>query len=311
MLHRRRTAFVLLTACAGIVIGLSAMAIGITVEYLRKDAIRAAERESTNAALAVGDQLMRVIAPLDGLLTELRDVVPSLGIATPAEFGAFFSGEQQRQFFDDRLRRDGHAGVLAVLAADGLAIQASPAAARAELAEIVAEHLRRADRAGGYGLMVSPPIASRTAGQPMIYLGRRIAGSLGSHVGTVVVGLPAASLDRFYDIVPTLPGQSFVISRPDGTLLVNRREITQIPGPSMPEGGAWYETVAQGDGTFRVPAGNGRGDSVIVAVHLIPDTPFVVSSGMLESSALAEWRSHAVRIGAGALLAFVCAIGLL
>ncbi|MDC7785418.1 EAL domain-containing protein [Rhodoplanes sp. TEM] len=311
MLRRRRTAFALLTACAGIVIGLSAMAIGITVEYLRKDAIRAAERESTNATLAVGDHLMRVIGPLDGLLSELRDVVPSLGIATPAEFGAFFSGELQRQFLGDRLRREGHAGVLAIVAADGTVIQASPEAARPELSVIVEEHLRRSDRTGGYGLMASPPVASRAAGQPMIYLGRRVAGSLGSHVGIVVIGLPAASLDRFYDGFPALPGQSFVISRADGTLLANRPELTQILGPSMPEGSAWYDTVAQGGGTYRVPAGNGRGDNIIVAVHLIPDTPFVVSSGMLESSALAEWRSHAVRIGAGALLAFVCAIGLL
>ncbi|MFD2184559.1 EAL domain-containing protein [Rhodoplanes azumiensis] len=311
MRSNQRITFLLLAACAGLVIGLSAMAIGVAVEYLRKDAIRAAERESTNAALTVADQLMRIVGPRDAVLAELRDVVPSLGLAIPAEFDAFFSGDPQRQMLDERRHRDDAVGVLAIVATDGRILQASPEQARAELPGVVEAHFRRSDRSGAYGLLVSPPVHSPVAGEPMIYFGRRIAGTLGTHVGTVVVGIPAATLDRLYETFEPLPGQSFLVSRDDGAMLVNRSVITGLAGPAMPAGGPWHDVTSRGGGTYRVQTGSDGADRRIVAVHRIADTPLVVSSAILESAALAEWRRHAVRIGAGALLAFVCALGLL
>ncbi|WP_245428755.1 EAL domain-containing protein [Rhodoplanes elegans] len=310
MLSTKRTTFLLLAACAGLVIGLSALAIGVTVEYLRKDALRAAERESNNAALVVAEQLVRIVGPRDAVLTELRDVVPSLGLATPAEFDAFFSGDRHRQLLEDRRRRDEPA-VLAIVATDGHVLQAVPEQARAELPAIVEEHLGRPDRSGGYGLLVSPPVHSHVAGEAMIYFGRRIAGILGTQVGTVVVGIPAATIDRLYEAFEALPGQSFLVTRDDGVMLANRSTVTGLAGPGMPAGGPWHEVASRGGGTYRVLVGPDGEDRRIVAVHRIPDTPLVVSSAILESAALAEWRRHAVRIGAGALLAFVCALGLL
>jgi diguanylate cyclase (GGDEF)-like protein len=74
----------------------------------------------------------------------------------------------------------------------------------------------------------------------------------------------------------------------------------------MPAGSPWYSLVAERGGHYRSP-GFFDDQARLVSVRLVPGYPLVVNVAVAESAALSVWRNRAGMIGAGTLLAVICA----
>jgi PAS domain S-box-containing protein len=75
-------------------------------------------------------------------------------------------------------------------------------------------------------------------------------------------------------------------------------------GKPLPAQSPWYETVAQGGGTFRTPGSIGDA-ARIVSTAPLSEYPLAITVGITDAQALAPWRQQSLFIGAGALGAIV------
>jgi diguanylate cyclase (GGDEF)-like protein len=292
------------------VIGMSAVAAGVTILGLRADAIREAERDCTNNALFVADQLARSIQPVEALLKEFRDRVPEMDMATPGQFRSRFDTEQTFQVLRDRLARIPQASVILLLADDGSLITSTrrwPSTAKNYADR---EYFRHANESDVSETHVSGPMTSRTTGQSTVYFSKRVNGSHGEFIGVVAVGVEVKYFNQIYDTYSSLVGRTFIVSRSDGQIIANRPGPMDLGGRKIPEKYPWYDVVKQGGGSYWSP-GYLDGRPRLVSAQPVPGAPLVVSVGIVEATALATWRHRAISIGVGTLLAVTCALGLL
>jgi diguanylate cyclase (GGDEF)-like protein/PAS domain S-box-containing protein len=159
-------------------------------------------------------------------------------------------------------------------------------------------------------LYVSLPVAAKSNGAPMLYFSRRIDGPSGEFLGDTTIGVPLTYFQRLYDSISSLPGQSFLFLRNDGTVLLRYPDIVNRTGERMPTESEWYRLVASGGGSYRSP-GYFDGGARLVAVRPLRDYPLVVNVAMSEPAALANWRRQATLIAFGTLLAVLCSAFLL
>ncbi|EJW13406.1 diguanylate cyclase [Rhodovulum sp. PH10] len=309
-LRKKLLPFQALIVVAGLMVGLSALAIGVTVAALRTDAIRATERESENTARFVADQIATLVRPLERLLTELGDVVPQLGVTTPAEFERTFAVGPIADLLEDRMLHVPQAIGIRLFAPDGrLLVAAERDGGEAPRTDDY-QFFRQLGIAGENGLYVSPPILTARPKQWRVYLGRRIVGTSGTFVGIVAVAVPVAYFDQIYATYSRFGDRAFVIARRDGTILATNAESVSLTGRRIPGSSAWYDVVRAGGGPFRSP-GFFDGVPRIAAAASVPGLPLVVSTAVPRADALARWHQHAIRIGAGTAVAALCAFLLL
>lgn len=253
-LRKKLLPFQALIVVAGLVVGLSTLAIGVTVGGLRTDAIRASERESENIARFVADQVSTMVRPLERLLTELGDVVPQLGVTTPAEFERTFAVRPIADLLEDRMLHVPQAIGIRLFAADGRLLVAAERDGGETPRTDDYQFFRQLGIAGENGLYVSPPILTARPKQWRVYLGRRIVGSSGTFVGIVAVAVPIAYFDRIYATYARFGERAFVVARSDGTILATNAESGSLTGRRIPGRSGWYEVVPNGGGPFHSPA---------------------------------------------------------
>ncbi|CAL8971433.1 putative signaling protein [Rhodoplanes serenus] len=299
--------FRILIALAGLAICVAAGAVGITLDFLRKESIRGAERESMTVARLITSELIDTIAPIDSLLIEIRDVAPELGIVTPEQLRAHFATPHMVQFFHDRLVRVPAAQVIRISAVDGTLASVHDKTGPVDPgpAYDVAAPGRVQDASG---LIVSRPFTSH--GITLFYMSRRIHNASGEPVGFVSVGVDLRLLQHIESAFASFNGRSFIVSRTDGAILSNQPKLTGLEGPWIPRDTGWYDIIATGGGSFltrTVSDDRAR----IVAVHPVPGTSMAVSTAILLETALESWRANAMVIGGGTLLGVICATILL
>jgi hypothetical protein len=82
---------------------IAALAIGLTIWWLRFDAIADASKESSNLAIVLADQTENSIQAIDIILTEIRDQEETRSARTPKDIDRILSGEDTHQFLMERL----------------------------------------------------------------------------------------------------------------------------------------------------------------------------------------------------------------
>jgi diguanylate cyclase (GGDEF)-like protein len=307
---RRRAALRSLIGVVVALIALAVIAIGATAWGLRSDQISAGVRETDRIASMLADQTNRSVAALDAALEDVKTQLASLGIDTPEDFPRAVYTAEVFRFLTERLRRLPLATVITLQASDGQLINSTRQWPRrqANFADRdYFQHLRDVD---DKEIFVNLPVASKLAGTLTVYFNKRIDANNGKFAGIVSIGVEITYFANIYESVGSVPGQSFLLLRKDGTVIWRYPDRLQRAGEKLPPTSEFYQVLRNGGGNFR-SAGHFRDGVRLVSVRPLQNYPLVVDVALLESSVLANWNRRMLAIGAGTLLVVCCAAFLL
>jgi diguanylate cyclase (GGDEF)-like protein/PAS domain S-box-containing protein len=288
-------------------IGMAAVAIGVTVYALRQDALNDAASDAANIATVLAEQTAQSVQALDIITAEVADRFANIGGHAYEDHRELMRGNAAHRFLADRLARIPQTDFIALVDRDGQLANTSrnwpaPAASVADR-----DYFVDAVKNSGRRLFVSEIVRNRVSGERNIIFAKRITGPDGDFSGVVVTGIRLSYFQHIYDSITSLRNQSFLLLRSDGTVLVRHPDPDGRAGEKMPAESDWYRLVREGGGHYRSPGYFGTTPR-LVAARPLNNYPLVVNVAVTEVSALAKWNNRAMLIGLGAVLTLLCSL---
>jgi hypothetical protein len=308
--HADRSSFRLLVVVAAGLLGTAVIAIGLTIWWLRADAIDDASRDTSNLAIVLAEQTNRAVQSIDLVLNEIQERIESLGARTENNFHRLLQDEDTYQLLTDRLSHLSHATLIGVVDKNGWLVTSTQKWPSPAIDFFDREHFQYFRNNNDEGIYIAKPVADRIKGDQVIFFSKRINDANNAFLGIIVVGIKLSYFQQIYNSITSLPGQSFMLMRNDGTVILLYPDPKDRASEKMPAGSPWYRLVSQGGGTYRSP-GYYTGIARLIAVRPLSDYPLVINVAASETAALANWRNHAIFIGVGTLLALICTAFLL
>jgi diguanylate cyclase (GGDEF)-like protein len=311
--HRKTVsnrAFVLRTIirCSFICVAVAVTLIGFTVWTLRSDAIRDESNDVGNIATVLAEQTSRSLFAVDLVLSEMRDRIRVLGIASADDFRARLKDKDTFGFLRDKLSRLPEADVVTLADDRGEVVNLSREwpAPKVDISD--REYFRHFAKIPDDKMYIAPPVLSRVSGRAVIFFSKRISGPDGSFLGLVLVGLDPGYFRNIYESITSLREQSFELVRSDGSIMV-RYPHQEVVGTKMSGDSPWHSAASLGGGAYR--GRDATGAFQIGASRPAGKYPIFVNVAVPESAALANWESRTTFIAAGTLLIVVCPVFLL
>jgi len=299
-----------LVAIAAGLLGAAVLAIGLTVWWLRLDAIDDATKDSDHLAIVLAEQTNRAVQSIDLVLDEIQKRLENLGARTQDNFGHLQQDITTYHSLTDSLSRLSQAALIALIDKNGRVVvttQKWPTPTIELTNRDYFQHFKNNDDRGVY---VGTPVADHTTGLETIFFVKRINDSNNAFLGMIVVGVRLSYFQHIYNSITSFPDQLFLLVRNDGTVIVRYPDRKNRAGEKIAADSPWYRMVSQGGGHFRSPS-HFDGLNRLMAVRPLRDYPLVINVGMSEATALASWRNHAITIGIGTLLVIICSVFLL
>ncbi len=291
-------------------IGAGLIAIGLTLWSLREDAVADAQRATGNIATILSEQTAGSVQSVDLILVDIQERIAALGVTTPDEFRARVDNEEFYRLLVERLARIPQADVITVIGDNGQLANSTRSWPRPVVDLSDRDHFQYHFLNNTNNLHISIPVVNRVTATWNIYFSRRLSAPDGNFLGTVLIGLRVEYFKHIYGTITSLPGESFLFLRSDGTVLVRYPDGQNRAGVKMPAHSPWYDLVARGGGYYRSP-GYFDSEARLVAVRPLHNYPLVVNVAVSEDAALMMWRRRAIQIAIGTALAVLCTIMLL
>jgi diguanylate cyclase (GGDEF)-like protein len=305
-----RSSFRNLVVVAVGVLGAATLALSLTVWWLRSDAIEDASKDAANLAIVLAEQTNRSVQSIDLMLNEVQEHLKRVGATTPEAFRRLLQGEDTYKLLTERLSHLSNATLIALIDNNGRLVSSTnqwplPPTDLSEHENF--QHFRNNDDKGIY---IAKPVTDRFKGEEIVLFSKRLNDANNEFIGMISVGVKLSYFQQIYGSIDSLPNQTFVLLRTDGTVILRHPDTKDRAGEKMPTVSAWYRLVSQGGGIYRSP---GYFDDIArhVAVRPLSDYPLVIDVTVTERAALASWRNHAIFISIGTLLALLCSAFLL
>ena len=261
-------------------------------------------RNADTLGTVLAEQASRELQEVDAVLRATRDQVIANGVASEPAFTALAT-EAMHAELAQRLRNLPQADAIGLVDARGTLINSSrswPNGAVVIADRDFFEYLR--DHATTE-LYIGQVVQSRTTGNWTLYLARRVTGAQGEFLGLVVGAIAMRYFEDVYRAVTREPGDTVMMLRRDGTILMTYPRSPDLIGGRMPQDSPWY-SLLRGGGAYRSDGEVPRD----ISVHPLADYPLVVNVSFAEDAVLARWRRQTEGIAAGALLLIGVLIGL-
>ena len=309
-IRAKRFRFRLLVAVAVGILGAAALAISVTIWWLRSDEIRDATRDTAILATVLAEQTNRAIQSIDLVQDEIREQLDNIGARSQDNFGHLRQDKNTYHSLLDRLSRLSQAAFIALIDNDGKVVVTTQKWPTPSIDISDRDYFQFFKTIDDNHIYVGRPVPDRTTGLRTIFFAKRINDANNTFLGVILVGVKLSYFQDIYNSIRSLPDQTFLMLRNDGTLILRYPDPSDRGGTKMPTQSPWYRVVSQGGGTFRSP-GYFDTKARLVAVRPLSDYPIVIDVSISEAAALAGWRDHAIAIGTGALLVIVCSVFLL
>jgi signal transduction histidine kinase len=281
------------------VVCMTLLAAGLTIWDLRQEAIKIYTEEIENLDAAFAEQTSRTLQAVELVLDQVRERVGGSGIETPVQFEQLLAGRKWRQFLIDRLKNLPQADNLALIDADGRLINASrrrPAWAADFSDRDFTAYFRLHDEPTSF-----LGVGSRASSGGLLVIARRISGSAGEFLGTVVATIRTEYLEKFYKAIAPHERGLVTVLRQDGSVLTRYPHVENTSGQKVPAGSPWHQLIESG-GIYRFKGNDGA--THVEAVRPLAGYPLVVDVTISEATALANWWRQSTFIAIGA----VCAV---
>src|ERR1022692_2804797 len=305
-----RSKFRFLVAIAAGLLGAAVLAIGLTVWWLRSDAIDDATKDSDHLAIVLAEQTNRAVQSIDLVLDEIQKRLENLGARTQDNFGHLQQDITTYHSLKDSLSHLSQAALIALIDKNGLVVVTTQKWPTPSIDLTNRDYFQFFKNNDDRGVYVGKPVADHTTGLETIFFGKRINDSNNAFLGMIVVGVRLSYFQHIYNSITSFPDQLFLLVRNDGTVIMRYPDRTDRAGEKIAADSPWYRMVSQGGGHFRSPS-HFDGLNRLMAVRPLRDYPLVINVGMSEATALASWRNHALTIGIGTLLIIICSVFLL
>ena len=302
-----RVSFRGLLCVALALIGVALIAIALTIEALRRDALEEARVDTANIATVLAEQTARSVQAIDIATSEIAERFGNDSRLAPADFEALLRSHGTHKLLADRLQRLSQIDFISLLDNHGRHVNSSRMWPTDETDMSDRDYFTHARDYPDQKLFVSGLVHNRVTGARNIFFAKRISGPDGAFLGVVVTGIRQSYFQHIYDSLTAMRGQSFVLLRDDGTVLVRHPDTQNLTGKKLPAASAWYALSRNGGGHF-TSSGAFDGVSRLIAVRPLKDFPLVVNVGVPASEALASWSYRAITIGLGTALALICSL---
>ena len=299
----------LLAIAAGLTCA-AALAIGLTIWWLRADAIADASKDSDNLASVLAHQLDNSVQSIDLILTEIKDQEKIRAAQEANNFDRVLRGEDMYQFLMERLSRLQQAEFIGLVDKNGILVSTTRQwpTPKIDLSDrTYFLHFKNNDDKSVY---ISNHEVDRLNGSQVVFFSKRINGDNNTFLGVAVIGVRLTYFQQIYESIASLSDEAFLLLHRDGTIIVRYPDPKNREYEKMPATSPWHQLVLQGGGQYRSP-GYFDNKARLVAVHPLRDYPLVVNIGVAEAAALATWHKQAITLGAGALLFMLCVTFLL
>jgi diguanylate cyclase (GGDEF)-like protein len=296
-----------LRALIGIAAGLlgtAVLAIGLTIWWLRVDAVVDATADASNLAIMLSEQTDRSIQSIDLMLNEIQEHLEKRGATTPDAFHRLLGGKDTYDRLMERMTHLSHIIFIAVVDNKGRLVVSTNRWPLPPVDVSDREHFQYVKNHNDGNIYVSKPFVDRLRGIETVVFNKRLNDANNNFLGAIGIGVRLSYFEHIFGTIKSLSDLSFLFLRRDGSIIL-RYPDTDHSITKMPAGSPWYQLVAQGGGHYRSPGYFDR-RARLVAVRPLRDYPLVIGVGVSEAAALAGWRNHALFIGLGALLFFAC-----
>ena len=300
---------ILVGVTAGI-LATAVFAIGLTVWWLRADAVRDAAANANNLASLLAEQTNRSIQSIDLLLNDIQERTEALGVTTPDSFRNLLQSEDIHAFLKERMERLSQVSLIGLTDNNGQLVNDTNQwpAPPTDLSD--REIFRHFENGNDEAIYVASPVVGRNSGEQTLFFAKRLNGPNNDFLGVIAVGIKLSYFQQIYESIKELRDLSFLFLRKNGTVILRYPDPTQSANARIPADSPWYGLVARGGGAYRSP-GYFDQEARLVGVRPLHNYPLVIDIGVSEAAALANWRVHAIFIGIGTLLALICSAILL
>jgi diguanylate cyclase (GGDEF)-like protein len=305
-----RSSFRNLLVVATGLIGTATLAIGLTIWWLRSDAIRDASEDAGNLAIVLAEQTTRSIQSIHLILNEIQERIETLGVRAPNDFDRVLRGEDTYQFLIERLSRLRQAEFIGLVNKNGRLVNTTQKRSSPEIDLSDRNFFQHFKSNNDKGIYIGNSEVDRIKGTQVVFFSKRINSADNTFLGAVTVGVRITYFQHIYSSIQSLRDQTFLFLHSDGTIIVRFPDSNDRVGEKMPAESPWYRLVSQGGGHYRSP-GYLDGIARFVAVRPLFEYPLVIDVGISENSALASWRNHTKYISFGAALILLCSAFLL
>jgi diguanylate cyclase (GGDEF)-like protein len=289
----------------------AALAIGLTIWWLRSEAIADASKDSNNLAVVLADQIANFIQSIDLVLSEIQGQLAVRGSPAPSDDHSHgLGGEDTHRFLMERLSHIPQAEFISLVNKNGKLVNTTQQRPTREIDLSDRAHFQHFKNNDDKGIYIGDAVINRINGAHVVAFGKRINGANNEFLGEVFVGVKLTYFERIYKSISLLSDQTFLLLRRDGAVIVRYPDLVIRAGMKVPAASPWYQLVSQGGGTYRT-LGIFDGDIRLMAVRPLHDYPLVVNVGVTETAALAPWRIQATTLGIGTLLVMFCSAFLL
>jgi PAS domain S-box-containing protein len=255
----------------------------------REAARRQAEQQEGNIALTLGRDIDRVITTLDLSLNAAAS-----GMATPG-LAAMDPQIRQSVLFDGAVVAEDFGGVFITDAAGHIIYSSHGPGPRAGDIGDKAFFGAQRDHAD-LGLVISPPLLSRSAGEWTIALSRRISRPDGSFGGIAVAALRLAYFQRLFSALDLGADAGINLRNTDGILLTRYPYVAAEIGRDLHASIISRSLARAPFGQFEA-VGKRDGINRLFTYRQIGHLPLVLDIGVATREIYAEWTSKTLIIG--------------
>ena len=277
---------------AGVLVVSSAIAVALMLWQLREDAIAEGLRNSDGVASIIGEETEASVQAIELVLDE---VVAATG---PMSFHGDGGGRENHAIFayiEDRLAHLPQADVITIADETGAAVFTTRGWPTPDIHLSDRDYFKHAASTPGPQLFISAPVQNKITREWTFYFTKRLETADGGFRGVALIGVKPEALIRMFAPISTLRGDSVLLLRSDGTMLLRDPDPVTRTGAKLPAQAPWYRLVAVGGGDYRSP-GYFDNEPRWVSVRPLKRYPLVVDVSTTESQLLAMWRARAIAI---------------
>jgi Cache domain len=264
--------------------------IGLTIWWLRSDAIRDASEDTDKLAIVLAEQTTHSIRSIHLVLNDIRERLETLGVRDPNDFDRVLRDYGTFQFLIDRLSRLPQAEFIRLVDKNGSLVNATHEWPSLAVDVSHTAHFQHFKNNNDQNININDLQVDPINKTQVVFLSLRINGANNTFLGMVVVGVRVSYFQNIYESIAKLHDQVFVLLDREGTVIVRYPDSTVRTGEKIPAASPWYRLVLQGGGTYRAP-GTFDGETRLMAVRPLRDYPLVINVGVTETAALATWRN--------------------
>src|ERR1039458_9414126 len=279
----------------------AALAIALTIWWLRADAIADASQDTGNLATVLAQQIENSMQSIDLVLTEIRDQEVIRGAHPPNNFDNVLRDKDTNKFMLERLSRLRQAEFIALVDKNGSLVSTTPQWPSPKVDLSDRDYFQYFKNNDDKGVYISNSLFDRIKGLHVIVFSKRINGANNTFLGVALTAVRLTYFQSIYKSIASMRDQYFLFLHRDGAVIVRYPDLTERAGEKPPVASPYHRLVSQGGGHFRSQSFF-DGEVRLVSVRPLRDYPLVVDIAESETAALATWRRQAITLGIGALL---------